>query len=341
VTDLAHLTDEVRAQLGDLSALTDRVSETLAEAAAALATRVLETLRRGGKLLFCGNGGSAADAQHLAAEYVVRFARHRQALPAIALTTDTSILTAGANDYGFDAVFERQVRALGRPGDLLVLHSTSGESTNLLTAADAAREVGVTTVAILARGGGRLRDKVDVALVVPTDTTARAQEIQLTLGHIVCDLVERTIAEASMGETVRILQEGRRRERAQATFYRFLAGDAEVAGDTATAERLNELLADEQHHVSRLTARLLELGEKPDETGDLPDVPGLDGWEEVARGLEADEVAWYEEALRQVEDAETRSILREALASERHHHERLGGKWMPAAHHDREETEAG
>ena len=196
MTDLERLTDEVRAQLADLSALTARVSETLAAPAAELASRVVATLRGGGKLLFCGNGGSAADAQHLAAEYVVRFARHRSALPAIALTTDTSILTAAANDYGFDAVFERQVRALGRPGDLLVLHSTSGESPNLLIAAAAAREVGVTTVALLARGGGRLRELVDIALVVPTDTTARAQEIQLTLGHIVCDLVERAIVEA-------------------------------------------------------------------------------------------------------------------------------------------------
>lgn len=196
MNDLEPLTNDVRTQLADLSALTVRVAESLAEPVAELASRVLATLDGGGKLLFCGNGGSAADAQHLAAEYVVRFARHRKALPAIALTTDTSILTAGANDYGFDAVFERQVRALGRPGDLLVLHSTSGESANLLAAAAAAREVGVTTVALLARGGGRLRDSVDVALVVPTDTTARAQEIHLTLGHIVCDLVERTIVEA-------------------------------------------------------------------------------------------------------------------------------------------------
>jgi D-sedoheptulose 7-phosphate isomerase len=341
VTDLALLTDEVRAQLADLSALSARVSETLAAPAAELAARVLATLRGGGKLLFCGNGGSAADAQHLAAEYVVRFARHRGALPAIALTTDTSILTAGANDYGFEAVFERQVRALGRPGDLLVLHSTSGESPNLLTAADAAREVGVTTVALLARGGGRLRERVDVALVVPTDTTARAQEIQLTLGHIVCDLVERAIAEGDMADTVRILQEGRRRERARAGFYRLLAGDAEIAGDGAMAERLNELLADEQHHVSRLTARLLEMGEKPDEARDALEVPGLDGWEAVARGLEADEVAWYERAITKVGDAETLAILREILASERHHHERLGGKWMPAAHHEDADGGAG
>ena len=137
-----------------------------------------------------------------------------------------------------------------------------------------------------------------------------------------------------MSDTVRILQEGRRRERVQAGFYRLLAGTAEAAGDDTTAERLNELLADEQHHVSRLTARLLEMAEKPGEGGDVPDVPRLDAWEDAARRREADEVAWYEEAIARVQDAETAAVLREILASERHHHERLGGKWMPAAHHE-------
>ncbi|HSM60574.1 MAG TPA: SIS domain-containing protein, partial [Longimicrobiales bacterium] len=132
-------------------------------------------------------------AQHLAAEYVVRFSRTRSALSAVALTTDTSVLTATGNDFGFEAVFERQVAALGRPGDLLFLHSTSGDSENLVRAADAARAAGVGTVAFLARGGGRLRERVDLAVVVPTSSTARAQEIHLALGHVVCDLVERSI----------------------------------------------------------------------------------------------------------------------------------------------------
>jgi D-sedoheptulose 7-phosphate isomerase len=195
VTDPDALARDVRAQLEALVAATARTAETLTAPAAEVVERVLATFAGGGKLLFCGNGGSAADAQHLAAEYVVRFSRDRRPLPAVALTTDTSILTAAGNDYGFDAVFARQVRALGRPGDLLFLHSTSGESTNLIAAADAAREVGVATVALLARGGGRLRDRVDLALVVPTDVTARAQEVHIALGHIVCDLVERRIAE--------------------------------------------------------------------------------------------------------------------------------------------------
>ncbi|NJD20690.1 MAG: SIS domain-containing protein [Gemmatimonadetes bacterium] len=163
---------------------------------ASLASLVEETLRRGGKILFCGNGGSAAEAQHLASEYVVKFARERMPLAALALTTDTSALTACANDYGFETVFERQVRALARPGDLLVLQSTSGESENLIRAADAARAMGVATAALLARDGGRLGQRVDLALVVPTWSTARAQEVHLAVGHVICDIVEQALQEA-------------------------------------------------------------------------------------------------------------------------------------------------
>ncbi len=156
-------------------------------------TRVAQTIQAGGCLFFCGNGGSAADAQHLAAEYVVRFTRERRAVAAVALTTDTSVLTAAGNDLGFDGVFARQIEALGSPGDLLVLHSTSGMSPNLLAVADAAQACGVKTVALLARGGGALADRVDLALVVPTDSTARAQELHLLIGHAVCDVVEASL----------------------------------------------------------------------------------------------------------------------------------------------------
>lgn len=186
---------EARAQLDALAALAHAAAHDMAEGVARLAARLEVTLRGGGKVLFCGNGGSAAEAQHLAAEYVVRFCRDRAPLAALALTTDSSVLTAAANDHAFEAVFERQVLALGAPGDLLVLLSTSGESENLLRAADAARERGVATAALLARGGGRLAGRVDLALVVPTDVTARAQELHLALGHVVCDLVERALTE--------------------------------------------------------------------------------------------------------------------------------------------------
>jgi D-sedoheptulose 7-phosphate isomerase len=187
--------DSARAQLEALGRLAERCARELADEIEALATRVATTLRAGGTLFFCGNGGSAADAQHLAAEYVVRFRRKRRALRALALTVDTSVLTAGANDFGFEQVFARQLEALAHPGDLVFLHSTSGESENLIVAAGTARRLGVTTVALLAGGGGRLRERADLALLVPTDVTARAQELHLALGHIVCDLVDRAFAE--------------------------------------------------------------------------------------------------------------------------------------------------
>jgi len=187
--------DTIRGQLQEHAAVVRDVSERLVDEIAGLAELVLGTVRGGGKLLFCGNGGSAADAQHLAAEYVIRFSRDREAIPAIALTTDTSVLTAGGNDYGFERVFERQVRALARPGDLLLMHSTSGASENLVRAADAARELGVSTAALLAKDGGALRGRVGLALVVPTESTARAQEVHLLIGHIVCELVDRAVSE--------------------------------------------------------------------------------------------------------------------------------------------------
>lgn len=195
MNDLSDTSAAIRSQLDELSALVAMVSRELTEEIALVARRSLETLKGGGKLIFCGNGGSAADAQHLAAEYVVRFARARRPLPALALTTDASVLTAAGNDFGFETIFARQVEALARPGDLLILHSTSGESENLLAAADQARSMGVGTVALLAKGGGHLKGRVDVALVVPTDVTARAQEIHLAIGHLVCEVVDRAFGE--------------------------------------------------------------------------------------------------------------------------------------------------
>jgi D-sedoheptulose 7-phosphate isomerase len=176
--------------LTELSELAAVCARELAEPIAQAGSIVQETLERGGTLLFCGNGGSAADAQHLAAEYVVRFKRTRGPLRALALTTDTSVLTAGANDFSFDDVFARE-------GDLLFLHSTSGESENLLRAAAAARSAGVQTVALLARGGGRLRSEVDLAVVIPTQTIARAQELHLAIGHAICERVDRHFAKGS------------------------------------------------------------------------------------------------------------------------------------------------
>jgi D-sedoheptulose 7-phosphate isomerase len=168
-------------------------SAALAEQVASAARRYAETLRQGRTLFFCGNGGSAADAQHIATEYVVRYMRNRRAYPAIALTTDTSLLTAAGNDIGFEQVFARQVEALARPGDLLVIHSTSGNSPNVLRAAEAARARGVPVLAFSARDGGALRALADHSIVIPTTRTDRAQELHLCIEHIICDLVERTL----------------------------------------------------------------------------------------------------------------------------------------------------
>jgi len=184
----------------ELSELAHQVGETMESQVDGVARLTQEALEGGGRLFFCGNGGSAADAQHLAAEYVVRFARNRRALPALALTTDTSVLTAGGNDFGFETIFARQVEALATKGDILFLHSTSGESENLLRAAEAARAKGVITVAFLAKGGGRLAGKVDRALVIPTTSTARAQELHLALGHTICQLVEEALFPAEAGD---------------------------------------------------------------------------------------------------------------------------------------------
>jgi D-sedoheptulose 7-phosphate isomerase len=181
-------------RLRDLASLAERTATTLAPAIARAATMVRDTLAGGGTLFFCGNGGSAADAQHMATEYVVRYMRNRQALRAIALTTDTSLLTAAGNDFGFDEIFARQVEALAHRGDLLIIHSTSGNSPNVLRAADVARAKGVAVLSLSARDGGALRERSDLALVIPTDRTDRAQEIHLCVQHLICEVVEVALA---------------------------------------------------------------------------------------------------------------------------------------------------
>jgi len=182
--------ERARAGLTGLAALAARVSEQHADDIARLAGRYVETLQGGGTLFFVGNGGSAADAQHVATEYVVRYSHNRRPLPAIALTTDTSLLTACGNDLGFDEIFARQIAALARPGDLVVLHSTSGESPNVLRAAQAARAKGVGVVALLGRDGGAARKLVDDCLVIPTDESSRIQELHLAVEHVICEIVE-------------------------------------------------------------------------------------------------------------------------------------------------------
>lgn len=172
-----------------------RTLEAQAPMIVAIAERVVETFRHSGKLLLCGNGGSAADAQHIAAEFVSRFRRERRGLPAIALTTDTSILTAIGNDYGYERVFARQVEALGRPGDVVIGISTSGISASVIAAMRAARDSGMTTIGFTGASGGTLVDHVDLCLCVPSHNTARIQEVHITVAHVVCEIVERALFE--------------------------------------------------------------------------------------------------------------------------------------------------
>ena len=155
---------------------------------------IAQCLRSGCKLLFFGNGGSAADAQHLAAEYVGRFVIERHALPAIALTTDSSILTAVGNDYGFDQVFSRQVQALGRPGDVAIAISTSGNSPNVLTAIRQAGKQRLKTIGLAGKDGGSLTKCVDISITVDSTNPARVQECHITIGHILCELVENELS---------------------------------------------------------------------------------------------------------------------------------------------------
>jgi D-sedoheptulose 7-phosphate isomerase len=165
----------------------------------AVAREMAKVLRRGGKLLFLGNGGSAADAQHLAAEFVNRFLVERKALAALALTTDTSVLTSIGNDRGMEQLFSRQIEALARPGDVVVAISTSGNSPNVLRAVEAARRLGCWTVGLTGGSGGALAKVVDDAFVVPSQETPRIQETHITLGHALCALVEDLLVHAGDG----------------------------------------------------------------------------------------------------------------------------------------------
>jgi D-sedoheptulose 7-phosphate isomerase len=168
-------------------------AQTLSKPIAAAVQALLARVTSGGKVLACGNGGSAADAQHFAAEFVGRFERERPELGAIALTTDSSILTAVANDYDFERIFAKQVRALGQAGDVLLAFSTSGNSANVLAAVEAAHEREMTVVALTGRGGGKMTAalrETDVHVCVPHDRTARIQEVHLLVLHCLCDGVD-------------------------------------------------------------------------------------------------------------------------------------------------------
>jgi D-sedoheptulose 7-phosphate isomerase len=188
MADIARIEEtcrEISANFLNLALQADRIAEAGA--------MLVSALRAGGKVMFCGNGGSAADAQHLAAELMGRFLIDRGPLPALALSVDTSALTAIGNDYAFDEVFARQLRGLGRPGDVLVAISTSGNSANVLKALDAAREIGVKTLGLSGGAGGRMASACDLCLCVPATRTDHIQEMHIAVGHMLCGMVEEAL----------------------------------------------------------------------------------------------------------------------------------------------------
>jgi len=183
----------IEQKIAEHLALTKQVMEELSAEIARVAEQSAGVLRAGRTIFWCGNGGSAADSQHLAAELVGRFTRERKAWASIALTTNTSTLTSVGNDYGFDSIFERQVQGLMKEGDLLFALSTSGNSENVVRAVRAAREHGGASVGLLGRDGGALRELCDTSLVIPSSDTARIQEMHILIGHLLCDLVEQQL----------------------------------------------------------------------------------------------------------------------------------------------------
>ncbi len=187
------LEQRIQQQFFDSADLKYAAAEILAKPIADAVNAVVGCITAGGKVLACGNGGSASDAQHFAAEFVGRFERERPGLAAIALTTDTSILTAVGNDYDFESVFSKQVQALGTPGDVLLAISTSGNSANVLAAVEAAKAKDMTVIALTGRGGGKLRERLgetDVHVCVPHERTARIQEVHILVLHCLCDAVD-------------------------------------------------------------------------------------------------------------------------------------------------------
>ena len=185
----------IRAQLAASASLKQETAATALSQIGEAAQRLIAALRGGRKVLLCGNGGSAADCQHIAAELVsaLHHDRPRKALPAIALTTDTSFLTANANDFGFEHVFARQIEALGQPGDILLAISTSGNSVNVLRALETATARGLDSILFTGKSGGKAAALAQVAIRVPSDETQRIQETHITIGHILCELVEREL----------------------------------------------------------------------------------------------------------------------------------------------------
>jgi len=190
---LNNLFNNIQEQLRESARIKEIIRENYTNDILSTATIMIDCYKNSGKLLICGNGGSAADAQHFAAELVGRLNYDRSALPAIALTTDSSILTAVSNDYSFDTVFSRQIEALGNSNDTLILISTSGHSQNMINAVNAAKEKKMKTIALLGKDGGTLAGFVDYKIIIPSHNSQRIQEGHITIIHLWCDLIETTL----------------------------------------------------------------------------------------------------------------------------------------------------
>jgi D-sedoheptulose 7-phosphate isomerase len=183
--------------LKDSSAIKLKVLEICYEDIIKASEMILDAVKSGNKLMLCGNGGSAADSQHLATEFMIRLSHdiNRKAIPAIALSTDSSNLTAGGNDIGFENIFARNIEGIGRKDDVLIGISTSGNSKNIIKAVQTAKSLGVKTICLLGSGGGKLKDECDLPIIVPSDNVQRIQESHITIGHILCEITERELYE--------------------------------------------------------------------------------------------------------------------------------------------------
>lgn len=168
-------------------------NENYIELIITISNNIIDAYKNNKKILLCGNGGSAADAQHIAAELVSRFKLERKGLPAIALTTNTSVLTAIGNDYNYDCIFEKQVEAFGQEGDILIAISTSGNSNSIIQSIIKAKDLGLKTISFLGKNGGTCKDYADINFIVPSDDTPRIQEAHIMIGHIICDIVEKSL----------------------------------------------------------------------------------------------------------------------------------------------------
>ncbi|HMA61752.1 MAG TPA: D-sedoheptulose 7-phosphate isomerase [bacterium] len=185
--------ENIKSQLQSSAEIKRKIKEKCSESIFMAARKMTESLQKGGKIFLCGNGGSAADSQHIAAELLVRLNFERDALAAIALTTDTSILTASANDYDFGKIFVRQLQGLAKPGDLLIAISTSGNSGNVIQAVEHCQQNNIQTVGLTGKDGGKLAGLADLVITVPSQNVQRIQEGHITIGHILCDIVEKNL----------------------------------------------------------------------------------------------------------------------------------------------------